>query len=86
MQAAPPLLLAVIVELLIVMFPQELVPLSSYMFFIEIKGKEKECITTIYQYFTKTTQRDNEFLFSLNRVNFVTLKISLYFYSLKMTI
>lgn len=40
---------------------------------MEIKGKQKERITTIYQYFTKHFKRDNEFSFSLNRVNFAAL-------------
>ena len=30
-------------------------PLSLYMLFIEIKGKQKEHITTIYQYFIRIT-------------------------------
>ena len=48
-------------------------PLSLYMFPIGINQKQKECIIAIYQCFTQFFKTDNEFLSSLNWVNFVTL-------------
>ena len=48
-------------------------PLSLYLFLIGINQKQKEYIIAIYQCFTLFFKTDDEFLFSLNRVNFVTL-------------